>query len=152
MVKKAFFVSSGKKQNTLKLSKTLLKINKLNVLAGILGILVLGGVVFGAQSLDKKQAQPGFPPIPTVTCGLCPQLMPPKPDFCKNGTIVSEGRDECGCQMPPKCETARDKKFVCPEDEWLNCMPIIEGETAWFCSEEYLSWAKKNCPEFKIAY
>lgn len=31
-------------------------------------------------------------------------------------------------------------------------MPIIQGEKEWFCSQEYLDWAKKNCPEFVIAY
>lgn len=146
--------SSEQKEKLFSLKKIFawLKINKFKVLVGILGILVLGGVVFGAQSLDKKQAQPGFPPTPTVTCGSCPQLMPPKPDFCKNGTIISGGRDECGCQMPPKCETTSDKKFVCPEGEYINCMPILVGDAIWFCSVEYLGWAKKNCPEFKVAY
>ncbi|VVB58486.1 Uncharacterised protein [Candidatus Anstonella stagnisolia] len=36
----------------------------------------------------------------------CPQLMPPSPDFCTNGKIVSGGVDSHGCQMPPKCVQA----------------------------------------------
>jgi len=36
----------------------------------------------------------------------CPQLMPPSPDFCTNGAIVSGGVDSHGCQMPPKCVQA----------------------------------------------
>lgn len=37
-------------------------------------------------------------------CGECPQFVPPPPDWCKDGTIVPSDKDECGCQMPPKCE------------------------------------------------
>lgn len=37
-------------------------------------------------------------------CGECPQFVPPPPDWCKDGTIVPGNKDECGCQMPPKCE------------------------------------------------
>ena len=39
-----------------------------------------------------------------IECGSCPNLMPPGPDFCKNGNIVDGGQDECGCQLPPRCE------------------------------------------------
>jgi putative hemolysin len=38
-------------------------------------------------------------------CGPCPQYVSPGPDFCKNGTIVPRGKDECGCQMPAECVT-----------------------------------------------
>jgi len=44
------------------------------------------------------------------------------------------------------------KKFICPESDYINCMPIVEGEAKWFCSKEYLDWAKENCPEFEITY
>jgi len=40
----------------------------------------------------------------TRQCGYCPQYIPPGPDFCKTGTIVSGENDECGCTGPPKCE------------------------------------------------
>ena len=36
-------------------------------------------------------------------CGDCPQLTPPAPGFCENGTIVSPEPDECGCTGPPQC-------------------------------------------------
>jgi len=44
------------------------------------------------------------------------------------------------------------KKYVCPENNTIDCMPIIQGEKEWFCSDEYLSWAEENCPEFTIAF
>jgi hypothetical protein len=34
----------------------------------------------------------------------CPLLSQPGPSFCSDGTIVDQGKDECGCQLPPKCE------------------------------------------------
>lgn len=38
-------------------------------------------------------------------CDSCPQIMPPHPDFCKNGTIIPGAIDECGCQQPPTCQS-----------------------------------------------
>ncbi|KYC49241.1 MAG: hypothetical protein AMQ22_01689 [Candidatus Methanofastidiosum methylothiophilum] len=37
-------------------------------------------------------------------CRECPQFAPPHPDWCRGGTIIPGDKDECGCQMPPKCE------------------------------------------------
>jgi hypothetical protein len=50
-------------------------------------------------------------------CGECPLLSQPSPEFCKEGKIVSGGKDECGCQLPPKCEPVActaDAK-ICPD-------------------------------------
>ncbi|MBS3068978.1 hypothetical protein J4441_01285 [Candidatus Micrarchaeota archaeon] len=33
----------------------------------------------------------------------CPQIMPPSPNFCENGTIVSGGIDDNGCELAPAC-------------------------------------------------
>lgn len=272
-----------------------LNAHKFKILAGVLGILVLTGAVFGAYKLGQKQVQPGSQPTPspTVTCGPCPQFMPPHPDFCKDGTLIPGGEDECGCQGPPRCQSSTadwntytagilslkypptwfvkettsvffvflpssstpsnaapisldtrlektyeqsvqdhkenlvqpkeesvsvgrkpatrisgrvgpgfgegtfvisviinyrgkavsfnyswdeagiyqqtfdlmlstfkflgsegssEGKFVCPKGDSIDCMPIVEGEAKWFCSKEYLNWARKNCPKFIITY
>ncbi len=34
----------------------------------------------------------------------CPQLAPPAPTFCIDGTIVDGGKDENWCQLPPTCK------------------------------------------------
>lgn len=50
-------------------------------------------------------------------CNICPQLSPPSPDFCKGGNIVGGGTDECGCNLPPRCEMVActaDAK-LCPD-------------------------------------
>jgi len=43
-----------------------------------------------------------------------------------------------------------EERFVCPENNRVDCMPIVDEERKWYCSEEYLDWAKENCPEFTI--
>jgi hypothetical protein len=43
-------------------------------------------------------------------------------------------------------------KFICPENNKIDCMPIVREERKWFCSEEYLNWAKQNCPKLIITY
>lgn len=35
---------------------------------------------------------------------VCPQFTPRSPEFCLNGKIVNGGKDQFGCQMPPRCE------------------------------------------------
>jgi hypothetical protein len=49
----------------------------------------------------------------------CPMLSTPAPGWCDNGTVVSQGADSCGCQLPPKCVRDGDK-HVCTNEESLN--------------------------------
>jgi hypothetical protein len=37
------------------------------------------------------------------SCQPCPMYSPPAPDWCKDGKIVSGGKDENGCALSPKC-------------------------------------------------
>ena len=41
--------------------------------------------------------------------------------------------------------------YVCPDKEWVDCMPIVDQARSFQCSQGYLQWAKKNCPNFKGA-
>lgn len=41
--------------------------------------------------------------------------------------------------------------YSCPKTEWVNCMPILTPEAQKSCTNEYLDWAKNNCPNFKGA-
>ncbi len=43
------------------------------------------------------------------------------------------------------------KKYVCPETEWVGCMPMVPKDRQWQCESDYLNWAQKNCPGFKGA-
>lgn len=52
----------------------------------------------------------------TKECGTCPQLSPPSPEFCKDGTIVAGETNECGCQAPPKCiKACTEEAKICPD-------------------------------------
>jgi putative hemolysin len=52
----------------------------------------------------------------TQECGTCPQLSPPGPEFCKDGTIMAGEKNECGCQGPPKCLRAcTEEAKLCPD-------------------------------------
>jgi putative hemolysin len=53
----------------------------------------------------------------SADCGICPQFSSPAPGFCTNGNIVDGGKDECGCQMPPKCEAVActEEAKLCPD-------------------------------------
>jgi len=49
-------------------------------------------------------------------CGTCPLLSQPTPTFCTNGTIVDGGKNDCGCQNPPKCLRAcTEEAKLCPD-------------------------------------
>lgn len=34
---------------------------------------------------------------------ICPQYQPAHPDTCREGTLISRGINQCGCQLPPTC-------------------------------------------------
>ncbi len=53
-------------------------------------------------------------PCKKKNCGECPQLTPPSPDFCKEGTIQPRIKDACGCSLPPTCVTS--EPLACIED------------------------------------
>lgn len=86
------------------------------------------------QAIVPKQAHP---PVQQI----CPQIMPPSPNFCKNGAIVSGGIDKNGCYLPPKCITTEqsivkeaESKVVVKEE---NAQPPKEarGVSALHISE-----------------
>lgn len=68
-------------------------------------------------------------------------------EWCKSLINCTQSEMICGGTIPSPLQ-----KYICPKNNTVDCMPIIEGEKKWYCSPEYLTWAKKNCPEFTIAY
>lgn len=42
--------------------------------------------------------------------------------------------------------------FFCPQEKYINCMPIITPERQKLCSGEYYEWIKKNCPNVEFTY
>lgn len=48
--------------------------------------------------------------------------------------------------------TATPNAFTCPKNEWVDCMPGPDNAGIKFeCTQDYLTWAKANCPNFKGA-
>ncbi|KKR80855.1 MAG: hypothetical protein UU73_C0002G0160 [Candidatus Daviesbacteria bacterium GW2011_GWA1_41_61] len=45
--------------------------------------------------------------------------------------------------------TLEERNYVCPKSEWVNCMPGPDFKNQEQCSEDFLKWAKSNCPSFK---
>ncbi|MDP3987675.1 MAG: hypothetical protein Q8P80_00860 [Candidatus Levybacteria bacterium] len=46
---------------------------------------------------------------------VCPQFMPPSPDWCKDGKIIPGEINKDGCRMPPTCQisTPSPQNFSC---------------------------------------
>ncbi len=91
-------------------------------------------------------------------CDSCPQYSAPSPDFCKNGKITDGGKNECGCQMPPTCDSVActmDAKICsdgsavgrtgpncefesCPNENTEKHICTIEEKNAKICTLEYM--------------
>jgi hypothetical protein len=97
--------------------------------------------------------------VPQKVCGPCPQFMPPGPDFCKDGKIVGGGKNDCGCQMPPRCEQiacTADAK-VCPDGssvgrigpdcEFAPCLSGSVETSECVCPEGYRKEEDACTPE-----
>ena len=41
--------------------------------------------------------------------------------------------------------------YTCPQNGWVNCMPILSEEGQKACSDEAMDWYKSNCPDFQGA-
>ncbi|PIS13781.1 hypothetical protein COT65_02365 [Candidatus Shapirobacteria bacterium CG09_land_8_20_14_0_10_47_13] len=115
-----------------------LKTHKFKILGGLLGILVFAGAIFGAYRFGQKQVQPGpqLTPTPAITCGSCPQFMPPHPDFCKDGTIVPGEKDKCGCQIPPSCEKTSEQKVFCQNPRPEVCTMECVAQPSYICGSD----------------
>lgn len=62
------------------------------------------------------------------------------------------------CQMTARypdasgtCVKTSTNNNICPETEWVDCMPSPNEGTKYECTPEYLVWATKNCPNFQGA-
>jgi len=123
----------------------------------LLLILVgVGGFYLGKnsskQNLPQVQVTPTAKPI-RITCTL-------EAKICPDGSSV--GRTGPNCEFAP-CPittpfptqiiqispTSNTTHYVCPQNGWIDCMPILTEEKKKACSPEAISWYKENCPNFK---
>jgi hypothetical protein len=40
-------------------------------------------------------------------------------------------------------------QYSCPQNGWVNCMPILTEEGKKACTKDAIIWYRKNCPDFK---
>lgn len=45
--------------------------------------------------------------------------------------------------------TSSDTTFTCPANGWQSCMPVLSEEGKRMCSDDAITWYKKNCPDFQ---
>ncbi len=79
----------------------------------ILAVVVVAGCVSSSLP-DGDQGGEGDGCAPA-----CPQISPPGPGFCPDGTIVGGGTDACGCENPPVCQrlqVANPASVFCTEN------------------------------------
>jgi len=63
---------------------------------------------------------------------VCPEYVPPSPDFCKDGVIVPQ-KGICGCPMPPKCKRIDKEKPLCPRELGKERIPSMPNPAAVYC-------------------
>lgn len=85
-------------------------------------------------------------PSTCQTFAACAPCDKPSTPICQNNM----------CTFPNAKATPKpDTGYTCPDTEWVDCMPTIsDGNTSSIriqCTQEFLSWAKENCPNFQGA-
>ncbi len=64
----------------------------------------------------------------------------------------SGSKSDCWHNIAVDCTVKQDAAFTCPETEWVDCMPTVDTAGIKFeCTQEFLEWAKSNCPGFQGA-
>jgi|GEM_PF-1336481 len=77
-------------------------------------------------------------------------------DTKKQGTpdtwiFTGEGTRNAKWQKPDPSKPNNSTSFQCPTTEWVDCMPTIGEGGKLECTNDFLSWAKIYCPNFKGA-
>lgn len=90
-------------------------------LLGVSGVVGILWINYLSGPKSSTSVQTVISPTPTLTCGSCPQFTPPNSDFCKDGTIIPGGIDECGCQKLPTCKkiAVQDQTVNFVQNKWL---------------------------------
>ena len=84
-------------------------------------------------------------------CGECLQLMPPAPDFCKDGKIVEGAVNGCGCRGPPKCEQT-DKFAQCCNQNFTGTGAYMPNPASVYCKCVGGETTIKDTPQGQAGY
>lgn len=106
--------------------------------------------IFG-MSYQKMINENGLTITPTPPQGVSCTL---EAKICPDGTAVGRIPPDCEFALCPSINSPDStQEYQCPETEWVDCMPSIDGRESarTECTKEYLDWAKANCPDFQGA-
>jgi hypothetical protein len=84
-------------------------------------------------------------------------LLLPKDGFmplvaCKHTKTICDSRytDPNGGCAPIKVCIRDEAYYTCPTNaKYVSCMPPTDSQ---YCEEDYLTWAKRECPHFEVVY
>jgi len=82
---------------------------------------------------------------------VCPQYHSPSPDFCRDGTLISRGIDQCGCQLPPTCLPHLCWNQVIPCNDsfcWPNGCQGDPNATA--CTMQLVSLSQEQLDQYQL--
>ena len=107
------------------------------------------GMNFQQRMSDNNQIVESPTPEPvacTMDALICPDgtAVGRVPPSCEFEACPSEENNEVGLDTFPM------ETFVCPESDYVDCMPGPEPAKLE-CTDEFLSWATQNCPDFQGA-
>lgn len=66
----------------------------------------------------------------------------------KRGKRFVQPVDDVTPPDPTGKDTMPVQEFRCPDRAWVDCMPGPDTGVRFECTDEFLSWAKANCPNF----
>ena len=101
----------------------------------------------------------GTKPVVGLPCGIHKQMACPMDAMvCFDGTTVGRSGPNCEFEacpthtstvtITPPPQFHDSSEFICPKEEYVNCMPGF-GPSDSRCTIEFLQWAQKACPLFK---
>lgn len=78
---------------------------------------------------------------PTKYIKVSPGFWPDEPDNSIFNQILSTFK------FSDKTSTS----FICPENGWVNCQPILSEKEQQYCTQEAFDWYEENCPNYEGA-
>lgn len=66
--------------------------------------------------------------------------------YLKTGSVNNSSKIT---PIPTLSKIKNKTDYSCPENGWVNCMPILTGEAKKLCQPEAINWYIANCPGFK---
>lgn len=116
----------------------------------IFGILLGVGGLFAYQEYNNGTSSTSYEEC-IKEKGSVIQESYPAACITRRGIRFVQPIDEVMPPEPTGKDTMPVQEFRCPPSEWVDCMPGPNEGIKLECTDEYLRWAKANCPNFEGA-